>query len=203
MSGGAFLGGVGMRRHLFSSTVAAALAVGMVFVASAVASPATSSTVHFNSIVGQLGTPTGPTTNISNCPAPVINDFTSITATGNGVSHQTTNGAGDFWGTSTFAGSATVTFYPDGAVDPTTGNVSVSGTPEMEVTGHLTEWFGESFNNKNAVLSGTVNFQGVTVFGGGLNPGTPISFHNVVHGAYLPGADKNGPPSFYFNVASC
>ncbi len=70
----------------------------------------------------------------------------------------------------------------------------------MQVTGHLTEWFGTSANNQNAVFHGTVNFKGVTVFP---NAGTPISFHNVVHGAYLPGADQNGPPSFFLNVANC
>jgi hypothetical protein len=189
-----------MRRHLFWTTLTAALAAGIVFVGSATAAPATSSTVHFNSLVGQLGAPTGPTTNISDCPAPVINDFTSIDATGNGISHQTTNGAGDFWSTSTFTGTATVTFYPNGTFDSMGNVIGVSGTPDMQVTGHLTEWFGTSANNQNAVFHGTVNFNGVTVFP---NPGTPIRFHNVVHGAYLPGADQNGPPSFFFNVASC
>jgi hypothetical protein len=167
--------------------------------ATASADPGQSQTIHYNTLVDQFGTPTGPTTNLSNCPAPVLNDFTDINATGNGVSHQTTNGAGDFWATSTFTGNATVSFWSQGTVDPSTGNVtSVGGTEDMQVTGHLTEWFGFEGNRNNAVEHGTVNFQGTVV-----GTGAPIRFHNVVHVAYLPGADENGPPSFAFNVASC
>jgi hypothetical protein len=168
------------------------------FAASASADPGQSQTIHYNTIVDQFGTPTAPTTNLSNCPAPVLNDFTDIDASGNGVSHQTVNGAGDFWATSTFTGSATVSFWSEGTVDQDGNVTSVGGTEDMQVTGRLTEWFGFSGNRNNAVEHGTVNFQGTVV-----GSGTPISFHNVVHFAYLPGADENGPPSFAFNVATC
>jgi len=178
----------------------ASVAVGLGFAASASADPGQSQTFHFNSISGQLGSPTGPTTNVSDCPAPVINDFTAIDATGNGVSHQTINGKGDGWFTSTFTGDATVTFYPEGTVDDQGNVTAVSGTPDMQVTGHLTQWDGGSFNNQNGVIHGTVNFKGTEVFP---NLGTPISFHNVFHAAWVPGVDENGPPSFAFNVASC
>jgi hypothetical protein len=168
------------------------------FAASASADPGQSQTFHYNSLVDQLGTPTGPTTNLSTCPAPVLNDFTDVNATGNGVSHQTVNGAGDFWATSTFTGNATVSFWTGGTVDQDGNVTSVTGTEELQVTGHLTEWFGFEGNRNNAVGHGTINFQGTVV-----GTGAPISFHNVVHFAYLPGADQSGPPSFFFNVATC
>jgi hypothetical protein len=164
--------------------------------ASASANPGQTQTMHFNTVTDQLGAPTAPTTNLSDCPAPVVNDFTSINATGNGVASQTVNKNG-FWATSTFTGNATVSFYPNGSVD-SDGNVTVSGDPEMTVIGHLTDWFGVSDNKQNLVEHGTVNFKGTVV-----GTGAPISFHNVTHGAWLPGIDQMGPPSFFFNVASC
>lgn len=173
----------------------AALAVA----ATASAAPGQSQTVHFNSIVDQLGTPVAPTTNVSNCPAAVLNDFADINATGNGVFHENVSKTGD-WFTTTFTGTATVAFYPpaDAVFDQNGNLVSLTGTPDMTVTGHLTQWFGGADNNQNALFHGTVNFQGTVV-----GSGAPIGFHNVVHGAWLPGADPNGPPSFFSNVASC
>jgi hypothetical protein len=188
------------RRVLAVAVAVVAVAVGLGFSATASADPGQSQTFHFNSISGQLGTPAAPITNVSNCPAPVINDFTSIDATGNGISHQTINGKGDGWFTSTFTGTATVTFYPDGTVDDQGNVTSVGGTPDMQVTGHLTNWFGGSFNAQNSVVHGTINFQGTEVFP---NPGAPIRFHDTTHVAWLPGVDQNGPPSFFFNVANC
>jgi hypothetical protein len=172
--------------------------IGLAMVGAATADPGQSQTFHFDALVEQLGAPTGPTTNVSNCPAPVVNDFTDINATGNGVTHFTVNGAGDFWFTSTFTGDATVTYYPSGTFDQNGNVTSVGGTPALQVTGHLTEWDGFSGNAQNAVGDGTVNFEGTVV-----GSGVPISFHDVTHFAWLPGVDQNGPPSFFFNVASC
>jgi Tfp pilus assembly protein FimT len=118
-----------MRQRLFLVAIAAGVLSTLALAVSAGASPATSVTVHFNSLSGQLGSPGGPATNNTTCPAPLLNDFTSIDATGNGVTHQTQNGAGDFWFTSTFTGTATVTFYPSGKVDSQGNVTSVSGTP--------------------------------------------------------------------------
>src|SRR5579859_7376813 len=82
----------------------AALLAGLAFSAAAGASPGQSSTTHFSSVVDQLGTPAGPTTNDSSgCPGPVINDFVDVNGTGNGVMHSTANANG-FWATSTFTG---------------------------------------------------------------------------------------------------
>lgn len=131
-------------------------------------------------------------------PAPLLNDFTDINATGNGITHQTINGAGDVWFTQTFTGNATVTFWSQGTVDSDGNVTSVGGNEDLQVTGHLTEWFGFSGNEKNAVATGTVNFQGTVV-----GTGAPISFHDVTHFAWLPGVDQNGPPSFAFNTAHC
>lgn len=187
-----------MRKRVLPAVLAAGILAVGALAASASAAPGQSQTFHFNSLVDQLGTPTGQTSNLSNCPGAVLNDFTDINATGNGITHQTINGAGDVWFTSTFTGNATVTFWSQGTVDQNGNVTSVGGTEDLQVTGHLTEWFGFSGNAKNAVATGTVTFQGTVV-----GTGAPISFHDVTHVAWLPGVDENGPPSFAFNVAHC
>lgn len=192
-------------RHSLWRIRAAALAVVILgltalgLAATASATPGQTQTSHFNTIVDQLGTPTGPTTNASDCPAPVLSDYTEINATGNGVANENENKNGD-WSTSTFTGTATIDFYPASEVmlDSNGNPIMVMGPPEMTVTGHLTQWFGGSDNKQNVVFHGTVNFHGTVV-----GTGAPISFHNVVHGAWLPGVDPNGPPSYFFNVANC
>lgn len=186
-----------LRLRAIALAVIALAALGVA--ATAAADPGQSQTVHFSALVNQFAMPVAPTTNASNCPAPVLNDFAEINATGNGVMHDNVNANGD-WMTSTFTGTATVDFYPAAdAVFDSNGNViALVGTPDMSVTGHLTQWFGGSDNKQNVVFTGTVNFQGTVV-----GSGAPISFHSVVHGAWLPAADPNGPPSFYSNVASC
>src|SRR5260370_39771217 len=57
-----------------------------------------------------------------------------------GVFHLTINTAGDFWDTATLEGPFTFT-----------------GTDGSTVTGHFTEWFGDSFNNQNSVSHATVD----------------------------------------------
>lgn len=188
------------RTGLAALTAAAVLLVATAQLA--LAAPGSSSTTHFTSVMS-WGTPTAPTTNMSNCPAAVLDDYNFVDATGHGVSHQNTNPAQDFWATSTFTGTGTVTFYPASSLSfDSQGNVTgVTGPSDMTVSGHLTDWFGISANKQNSVFHGTVNFKGMIAAGPGA--GSPIRFHNVTHGAWLPGTDPNGPPSFYFNVASC
>jgi hypothetical protein len=60
-----------------------------------------------------------------------------------GVFHVTVNTAGDFWDTSTFEGP-----------------FIFRGTDGSTVTGHFTEWFGDSSNNRNSVSHATLNFVG-------------------------------------------
>lgn len=183
---------------------AAALALMLAISASAtaIAAPATSTTQHYSTLQ-QWGTPLGPTTSPSNCPASVLNDFVWINATGNGVMHQTTNGAGDFWATSTFTGQATLTAYPVSSLSnigtDANGNTTATivGPADGTYTGHFTEWFGISANKQNGVLHGTINFTGTT------STGASVSVHGVFHAAWLPGTNPNGPPSFYFDTAVC
>ncbi len=194
------------RRGGVSRTLAVATAAALALVASSVgaalAAPATSSTQHFSTMV-QWGTPLGPTTSASDCPADVLSDFVLIDATGNGVFHQTTNGAGDFWGTSTFTGQATLTMYPASSLSNLTpdaqGNINptVVGPADGTVSGHFTEWFGVSANNQNGVMHATIHFQGTDA------TGAPVMVNAVFHAAWLPGTDPNGAPSFYFDKAVC
>jgi len=182
-----------------AAVIAAVFAAALVAPAVANAAPATSQTQHFTT-VQQFGNPTGPTTNNSNCPPPVLNDYVYIDATGNGVQHQTVNGAGDSWFTTTFTGTGTVTFYPEASLSiDTGGNVTgIIGLPDMTVTGHLTEWFGFEANKQNQVAHGTVNFQGTVV-----GSGSPIRFHQVTQARWAVGTDPNGPPDYSFNNATC
>jgi len=189
------------RRELLALAAGSALAVGLTVIgpAPATGAPATSQTQHFTT-VQQFGTPTGQTTNNSSCPGPVLNDYVYIDATGNGVQHQTVNGAGDSWFTTTFTGTGTVTFYPEASLSiDTGGNVTgIIGLPDMTVTGHLTEWFGFEANKQNQVAHGTVNFQGTVV-----GSGSPIRFHQVTQARWAVGTDPNGPPDYSFNNATC
>jgi hypothetical protein len=77
----------------------------------------------------------------------------------NGVFHVTINKAGDLWDTSTIEGP--FTFIAD------TGTV---------YTGHYTEWFGDSLNNRNAVFTGTLNFIGTSSTGALLNLHLEVHF---------------------------
>src|SRR5258706_3795620 len=123
------------RRGAVLAMIGVGVVVSLAGAQVAIASPGSSSTIHFPSQSG-WGTPTGHTTNLSNCPAPVINDFTFLDATGHGVSHQNTNPAQDFWATSTFTGHGTVTFYPASSLSfDDTGNVTgVTGPSDMKVS---------------------------------------------------------------------
>lgn len=91
----------------------------------------------------------------------------------NGVFHVTINTAGDLWDTSTFEGPFTF--------------VSSRG---VTYTGHYTEWFGDSVNNKNAVSTGTLNFVGTNGVGSMLN------LHLLFHFAISP----DGNPTFFMKT---
>lgn len=91
----------------------------------------------------------------------------------NGVFHLTVNTAGDGWDTSTLEGP--FTFVGD---DGTT------------VSGHYTEWFGDSFNNQNFVSHATLNFVGTT------SSGAVLSLHLEFH----LGVSASGNPTFFMKT---
>lgn len=112
-------------------------------------------TAHFSSMDQEL-TP-APAAAGSNCPSFVQADYATLTATGNGIEHSIVNKAGDGWFTSTFTGSATITPY----LDPDL----TMPDPVGAFTGHLTEWFGGSFNRNNMVVHSTFHFSGTNASG--------------------------------------
>lgn len=190
-------------RRSLRLALALGVALSLAVSSGAFAASGTSETSHF-STMQQWGTPLGPTTSPSNCPSAILNDFVWIDATGNGVMHDNVNGAGDFWATSTFTGTGTITDYPVSSLSnigtDSSGNTTATivGPADMTAVGRLTEWFGISDNKQNGVIHGTINFTG-TIAG----TGTQVSVHAVFHAAWLPGTDTNGPPSFYFDTAVC
>lgn len=161
-----------------------------------------SETDHFTS-QDTWETPLGATN--ASCPSWVTGDYVLLAMSGNGVEHVTVNKAQDFWFTTTFTGSGTATFYPASSlaniVTDDQGNivsVDIVGPPDATVTGHLTDWFGGSGNNKNAVFHGTITLSGSD------QAGNPISVHDTQHtswtGAQMPFVD---PPHLDFNEATC
>jgi hypothetical protein len=178
--------------------VAALLAVGMSgaagAAATAVAGPAVAAETHSNCITFN---PDGSVTLVPNCSqttvtnAPVSQSFSmpnpcDPSSTGSftmtftrQVYHITVNGAGDAWDTGTSTG--TVSFVPDVSSNP-------SGA------GHLTSWFGDSFNAQNMVQHSTFTVVVHTT------DGQTISQHETVHVSLTP----NGPAvSFDKPVLSC
>ena len=143
-------------------------------------------TAHFSSTSEQL-TPLAPTSE-SGCPAFVLNDYGDLEASGNGVEHSIVNKAGDGWFTTTFTGTATITPFLDPGL--TTPDPSV-----LPFTGHLTEWFGGSFNRSNMVEHSTFHFQGTDANGKSLNI-TDINHFNTN------AANPFGPPNS-FEITHC
>jgi hypothetical protein len=126
-------------------------------------------TAHFSSMSVQL-TPLAPTRE-SGCPAFVLNDYGDLEATGNGIEHSIVNKAGDGWFTTTFTGPATITPFLDPGLTIPDPNV-------QPFTGHLTEWFGGSFNRSNMVFHSTFHFHGTDANGNSLTV-TDISHLNT------------------------
>lgn len=97
-----------------------------------------------------------------NCPG-YFSGWVAIDVVGNGVQHITVNNAQDFWFTTTFAGTATVTpvlvtITPNPPPQPPT--ITVMPDPSRPVlTGNLTTWFGFEGNKNNFVVHDTGNAQ--------------------------------------------
>jgi hypothetical protein len=130
-------------------------------------------TAHFSDITAgngpEVGSPSGITP--PGCPAFIGMDAPVIFATGNGIEHSVINNAGDGWFTSTFTGTANVTFW---TVDGT-GNLVAPDPSVPTFTGHIEQWFGGSFNKNNYVNHDTTN---VSVTG---SDGSLLSVHIVNH----------------------
>jgi hypothetical protein len=90
-----------------------------------------------------------------------------------GVFHLTVNTAGDAWDTATLEGPFTF-----------------RGTDGSTVTGHFTEWFGDSFNNQNFVSHATLNFVGMSSTGAVLS----------LHLEFRIGVSASGNPFFSMNA---
>ena len=129
-------------------------------------------TAHFTTPSGTSAPEVGaPSPQATACPAWVAVDAPVIQGTGNGVEHSVINNNGDAWFTSTFAGTVTVVAY-------TVDNMGNPVAPDPGVppfTGHLQQWFGGSFNNKNYVTHFTINFTGTAP------DGSTFSIHLAGH----------------------
>ncbi|HEX6525608.1 MAG TPA: hypothetical protein VF070_37195 [Streptosporangiaceae bacterium] len=129
-------------------------------------------TAHFSTPSGTPAPEVGaPSPQATGCPAWVAVDAPVIQGTGNGVEHAIVNNNGDGWFTSTFAGTVTVVAY---TVD-SAGNLVAPDPNVPPYTGHLQQWFGGSFNNKNFVNHDTINFTGAAP------DGTSFAIHLVDH----------------------
>ena len=129
-------------------------------------------TAHFSTPSGTSASVVGePNPQAIGCPAFVAVDAPVIQGTGNGIEHAIINNAGDGWFTSTFTGTVTVVAW---TVD-SAGNL-VAPDPSVPVfTGHLTTWFGGSFNRSNFVVHDTITFTGTAA------DGSTFSIHQVDH----------------------
>ena len=129
-------------------------------------------TAHFSTPSGTSAPVVGePNPQAIGCPAFVAVDAPVIQGIGNGIEHAIINNAGDGWFTSTFTGTVTVVAW---TVD-SAGNL-VAPDPSVPVfTGHLTTWFGGSFNRSNFVVHDTITFTGTAA------DGSTFSIHQVDH----------------------
>jgi hypothetical protein len=161
-------------------------------------------TAHFTNQEG-LQTPVGAASGKTNCPDWVLTDYPVLDFTGHGIEHNTLNKAQDFWSTSTFNGTGTVTFYPASSVanivTDDQGNIvsyDIVGPPDATVTGHLADWFGVSANKQSAVIHNTINFTGTD------SAGTSFALHDAGHASWTPGTVPfQDAPHLAFNKATC
>jgi hypothetical protein len=148
-------------------------------------------TAHFSTPSGtdqpEFGTPSPAATN---CPAYIQTDAVEITGTGNGVEHAIINNKGDAWFTSTFTGQVTLVPFTADAM----GNPIAPDPAAPTLTGHLTQWFGGSFNNKNFVNHDTITFVGTG------SDGSQVSFHMVDHQSV---SATVGAAPMSFTIAHC
>ena len=153
-----------MKKRLASAAASAMLALFALPIVGASASmspcgpPTPGQTYTCTMHVRDLPPHTGPVTPLV-CP-----DGTTVPAgllTNNvetGIFHITINKAGDEWDTGTLEG--TFAFLTDAGV---------------LYTGHFTQWFGDSFNNRNMVQHATLNYTGSSA------TGAHISLHIEFH----------------------
>jgi hypothetical protein len=148
-------------------------------------------TAHFSTPSGTDAPLVGqPNPQATGCPAFVAVDAPVFQGTGNGIEHSIINKAGDGWFTSTFTGSVTMTAF---TVD-SNGN-PLAPDPNVPVySGHLTQWFGGSFNKNNMVNHATVTFSGTAP------DATSVHFHMVDHMNTTP--NPAAAPNA-FNIAFC
>ena len=140
-------------------------------------------TAHFSDI-NQTGSPFA---NAPSCPAFITTDYVTLIGSGNGVEHSIINNAGDGWFTSTFTGTVTITPYLDAGLTTPDPNV-------LPFTGHLTQWFGGSFNKNNFVFHFTFHFDGTAA------DGTTLRVLDVSH--TNSSASAVGPPHS-FEITRC
>ena len=129
-------------------------------------------TAHFSTPSGTSAPVVGePSPQAIGCPAFVAVDAPVIQGIGHGIEHAIINNAGDGWFTSTFTGTVTAEAW---TVD-SAGNL-VAPDPSVPIfTGHLTTWFGGSFNRSNFVDHDTITFTGTAA------DGSTFSIHQVDH----------------------
>ena len=129
-------------------------------------------TAHFSTPSGTSAPVVGePSPQAIGCPAFVAVDAPVIQGIGHGIEHAIINNAGDGWFTSTFTGTVTAEAW---TVD-SAGNL-VAPDPSVPIfTGHLTTWFGGSFNRSNFVVHDTITFTGTAA------DGSTFSIHQVDH----------------------
>jgi hypothetical protein len=189
------------------ATVAAVSLAGLSFVGSAAAgaSPVGPSdftcgltvftpcnqTAHFSTPSGTSGPEVGtPSPQATGCPSFILTDAPVIQGTGNGIEHSVVNNNGDGWFTSTFSGTVTIVLWTvDGE-----GNLVAPDPSAPSLTGHMTQWFGGSFNNKNFVNHDVINFSGTG------SDGSILSVHILDH-MNVPASAAAAPNTF--DVASC
>jgi hypothetical protein len=191
----------------------AAMGIGMASAQADTAPPGTcgvtqpgpcTETDHFTQATG-LQWPLGTPTNATNCPAWLLNDWAVFDFTGNGVQHVSVDKAQDFWFTTTFTGNGTVTIYPPSSIADIVmddhGNIvsyDVVGPADDVITGQLTQWFGASDNNRNAVNTGTVNVQGTDT------AGKSFSLHGTFHAGWTGTQNPmTDPPHKAFQDITC
>jgi hypothetical protein len=123
-----------------------------------------------------------------NCPG-YFSGWSAISATGNGIQHITVNRADDFWLTSTFTGTATITPLivivgpPPGPGQPPTITVVGVDPARPSLSGHLETWFGISGNRSNYVIHDVGNFHGTSV---AVTPVQSFSLHFIDHISSIP-----------------
>jgi hypothetical protein len=147
-------------------------------------------TAHFSQPGGDGPAVGSPNPAAVNCPAFVQNDAAVISGTGNGIEHSIVNNAGDGWFTSTFTGDVTIVPF---TVD-SMGNPIAPDPSAPTFTGHLTEWFGGSFNNRNFVNHDTTTFHGTG------SDGSTLTLHFVNHESIA--ASVSATPHT-FSIANC